>query len=92
MGLSGADSKLLESFFGQARGNLTETTRDTVVAYFTDLGAPLSSLPLTVEKNDSWKDQWRDHAIDAGLKREAGKNFLWRFITAVNALAIYMWR
>ena len=84
MGLSGADSKLLESFFGQARGNLTETTRDTVVAYFTDLGAPLSSLPLTVEKNDSWKDQWRDHAVDAGLKGEAGKNSLWRFITAVN--------
>ena len=84
MGLSGADSKLLESFFGQAKGNLTESARTTIVAYFTDLGAPLSSLPLTVEKNDSWKDQWRDHAIDAGLSGETGKNSLWRFVMAVN--------
>ena len=55
MGLSGADSKLLESFFGQAKGNLTDATQTIIVAYFSDLGAPLSSLPLTVEKNESWK-------------------------------------
>ena len=84
MGLSDADSKLLESFFGQAKGNLTESTRKIVIAYFVDIGAPLSSLPLTVEKNDAWKDQWRDHAVDAGLQSETGKNSLWRFETAVN--------
>ena len=85
MGLSDADSKVVESYFSQAKGNLTESARDTVVAYFKDIGAPLSSLPLTVDKTESWKDQWRDHAVDAGLRGESGKNSLWRYVMAVGA-------